>query len=117
MLLNHGAQVNIQDLDGRSALMKATYAQNALRVFLNLKGNSDNSIYYGYIEAVEVLLDHDAMVDLQDSLGNTALIEACYGGHTETVKILLSHNVTIDLQNHDGLSALMITSLLRYSEK
>jgi uncharacterized protein len=37
----------------------------------------------------QLLLDHKASVDAQDSHGNTALLEAAYNGHTDIVQLLL----------------------------
>ena len=36
---------------------------------------------------------------LQDDLGNTALMFACYNGHTEIASVLLDHHASVNKQN------------------
>ncbi len=40
----------------------------------------------------ELLLDHGAQVDIQDSYGWSALMYASREGHTEAAKLLLDHD-------------------------
>ena len=47
------------------------------------------AILNGHTEVVKLLLEKGAQVDIQDSSGWTALMDAGLKGHTEVVKLLL----------------------------
>ena len=68
MLINAGADVNVRDKFGGTALMIAS--QN------------------GHVETVEMLIEKGADVNARDFLGNTALVYATEEGHKEIIKIL-----------------------------
>ena len=59
------------------------------------------------LEMVRELLKRGASVDLQNSLGSTALMDAAYHGHLSTLLVLLQHSASPDLQNMYGSTALM----------
>ena len=61
---------------------------------------------YAQLEMVRELLKRGASVDLQTSLGWTALMNAACGGHLSIVRVLLQHSASIDLQSN-GYTALM----------
>jgi ankyrin repeat protein len=46
----------------------------------------------------QILIDHGAHVNHQDSFGRTALSTACYFEFTTIAKLLLKHQATIDTQ-------------------
>ena len=56
---------------------------------------------------VRELLKRGASVDLQSSLGRTALKEAAYGGHLSVLFVLLQQSASIDEQDHNGGTALI----------
>ncbi len=56
---------------------------------------------------VREFLKRGASVDLQTSLGVTALMDAAYYNHLSIVLVLLQHSANPDLQNIDGATALM----------
>ena len=60
-----------------------------------------------HLEMVRELLKRGASVDLQNSLGYTALIDAACWGHLSVVLVLLKHSANPDLQDIDGVTALM----------
>ena len=73
LLLEYGADPNIQDLeDNESALM--------------------NSAYYNDVEVADLLLQYSANCDLQNRFNETALHIACWRGHLNIVKLLLNYN-------------------------
>jgi ankyrin repeat protein len=95
LLVKAGANVNIQNYFGRTALMVAV--------------NNCNEI------ATELLLSANADVNLQSSYGNTALILAVENGNENIIKRLLIAGANVNLQTKSGWTALMCT--LHYSRK
>ena len=64
----------------------------------------------GHLAMVRELLKRGASVDLQSSLGFTALMNAAGYGHSSIVLILLQHSANIDLQDTTGSTALMVAA-------
>jgi ankyrin repeat protein len=62
----------------------------------------------GYIEIVEMLLHHDAQVNLRSKKGTTALFAASAFGHTQVVTLLLRHGADPSVMTDDGFSAIAI---------
>ena len=60
-----------------------------------------------HLEMVRELLKRGASVDLQNSLGGTALMSAASYDHLSIVLVLLQHSANPDLQDNDGDTALM----------
>jgi ankyrin repeat protein len=52
----------------------------------------------GQIAIVQLLLEHNAGVDLQTNNGRTALMFAARQGHIPIVQLLLEHNADINLK-------------------
>jgi ankyrin repeat protein len=69
LLLERGAQINLQDESGTSSLMLSCLA--------------------GYTRVTKVLLGHGADVNIQNSDGITALMMSCCNGHAETGSMLM----------------------------
>ena len=63
--------------------------------------------YGGQGAIVRMLLQRGASVNLQDSLGLTALMNAAARGHTTTVQVLLDAKADASLQAESGNKALM----------
>ena len=85
LLLEKGADVNVQDEWRSSALHEAIYSQKA--------------------EAVEFLLEHGANVEALVGGGSSALCLACALGASEHVKLLLAHNADVNaVTSHFGSS-------------
>jgi ankyrin repeat protein len=55
--------------------------------------------YGRYDMAKLLLLEHGAKVDLQDSVGWSALMHTVRQGHFDIVKLLLHHGADVDLQS------------------
>ena len=62
---------------------------------------------HGQLEIMRMLLKRGATVDLQGSLGLTALMDAAYYGHLPIVLVLLQQSANPDLQSNNGYTALM----------
>lgn len=96
MLLHAGADKEVRDIEGRTALMR--YAK------------------YGIQDAVEVLADAGAKVNTRDREGNTALILAAgwqvidknvqTDGYAPIVQRLLKQGADVNAKNRAGLTAL-----------
>ena len=82
LLLNAGADVNIQNNTGSTALIYAAYNNN--------------------IEIIKLLLNSDADIDKQNSAGRTALMSAAYNNNREIIELLLDYyadEFTLDYNN------------------
>ena len=62
----------------------------------------------GQLPLVELLLKHDANVNLQDSRGTTALMDAAGTGHAAIVRRLLHAGAQPGARDHDGNTAMKI---------
>ena len=95
LLLEHGADVNLTNNRGRTALMLA--ARNS---------NKDSNV-----ETVKLLLEYGANVNVVNNDRMTALmLAACYSNedsNIETVKLLLEHRANVNLVDNEGWTALM----------
>jgi len=85
LLLDRGADPNVQDRFGRSALMYAS----------------------GHIDIVKLLLDRGINLNIPDISGDTALMHASMDSHIETVKLLLDKGADPNIVANDGHTALM----------
>ena len=135
ILLENGANVNIQNNEGCTALILASRnsridsSEETVRILLkhdanvNIQDNkgwtalmsaSSDSKIESSEETVKILLEHGANVNIQDNKGWTALMLASSYSKTEsseeTVKILLEHGANINLQGKDGCTALIIAA-------
>ncbi|CAG8620517.1 6067_t:CDS:2, partial [Ambispora gerdemannii] len=61
----------------------------------------------GHLDIVKYLIDTaGAMIDIEDSTGETALLKASYIGHTHVVAFLLQSKAKVDQVDNDGWTAL-----------
>ncbi len=67
-LLAFGADVNVKDESGKTALMMAVEG--------------------GYFRTVKILIDNDIQINVRDNDGWTALSIAEYSGHTKIIELL-----------------------------
>ncbi|MGV8827077.1 MAG: ankyrin repeat domain-containing protein [Breznakibacter sp.] len=102
LLLDKGALVDLQDdwieWDGK---LKEIGGNTALMLAIGQAGST-------HTESAKLLLAKGAKMDIQDKLGNTALMDAVH--NTEIAKILIDKGAKIDLQNHGGETALMLAA-------
>lgn len=82
LLLDNGAQIDLQDNDGKSSLIHATCM--------------------GHRDLIAYLIEQDAQVNLQENNGWFPLMHAVKAGDLETVQILIAHGTSIHLKNIDG---------------
>ena len=88
-LLERGAQINIQDVNGTSALML--------------------SCFTGKKEVASILLEHGADVNLQNTFRMTALIMGVYNGHMEIVELLMRYGADVNTMTSNGMTALKLS--------
>lgn len=92
LLLDYGADVNIRNTMGRSALSFATK--------------------YGYKDISELLINNGSNVNVGDKcIDDIPIIEATKNGNLHIVQLLVNHNVDVFRQDSDGKRA------LEYAEK
>ena len=96
LLLETGADKNLQDRDARTALILASE--------------------WGHFEIVRLLLEAGADKNLQDRTGYTALMKASFGGHVDIVRLLLDAGADKNLRDKTGMTAHMLASSRAYVE-
>lgn len=87
LLLESGADVNIQNKYGATALIRASV--------------------WGKTGVVSILLESGADVDIQENDGNTALMSAAYDGQSKIVSLLLESGADVNIQDIDRQTALI----------
>ncbi|XP_060051703.1 ankyrin repeat domain-containing protein 7 isoform X2 [Erinaceus europaeus] len=88
ILLNHGADPNLKDLDGNTALHFAACGQS--------------------VSLVEKLLEHKANLEAQNKDGCTPLLLAVTKSNTEMVEFLLKRGADVNASDKNQRTALMI---------
>jgi ankyrin repeat protein len=124
-LLGQGASVEVQDEQGKTALIAAAYqnnlpiARDLIRVGadVNRQDNTQQSAYListseGYLELLTLTLQAGADVHSTDSYNGTGLIRAADRGHVEIIRELLKTDIRIDHINNLGWTALLESILL-----
>ncbi len=90
LLLDAGADPNIQSKDGRTPLM--------------------SSAYQGYIGIMVALIESGADINIQDKYGRTALMEASFQSQVDIINLLIKLGAHTNIQNVDGETSLIIAS-------
>ncbi|XP_053312157.1 ankyrin repeat domain-containing protein 50-like [Spea bombifrons] len=90
LLLEHGADPELEDKDGVTPLLVAAYE--------------------GQAEVAELLLEAGADPDREGKCRMTPLLAAASGGYSETVRVLLLWGATADATDAEGRSALAMAA-------
>lgn len=91
LLLDRGADVNLEDSEGETALFVA--CEN------------------GRVDVVRLLLDRGADVDRPDSMGTTSLNIACYRGYVDVARMCIEGGADVEKADHDGQAPLYLACL------
>jgi hypothetical protein len=121
LLLEHGADPNIKNENGRTPLHWAAREDHVEVARLLLEHGADPNIqdkdgltplhvaaFYGHVEVVELLLEHGADPNIQDKYGDTLLHWAASKGRVDVVKLLLAHGANPTVKDKDGKTPLDI---------
>jgi TonB family protein len=87
LLVSAGAELNLTDPQGRTALMHG--AEN------------------NYVENLKVLTRAGARLDLQDNSGSTALMLCAEKGLENSVKVLIDAHANVNIRDHEKFTALV----------
>ena len=126
-LIEHGANVDLQDENGNTALHHTLYGSDVSCEILScLTGsgadvNGVNKVKHtplmiaairGHINALTLLIKHGADVDLQDSDGYKALHFAVYGSDisSEMFSCLIGIGADVNARTNNGVTPLMIAA-------
>lgn len=93
----------------RSALVKGdnpdtVNVQNETPLIIATKGE--------YFDIVELLLEYNANINWQDSIGNTAIFYSVDKSAYEMVEFLIENKANPNIQNRNGITALMIAAVI-----
>ena len=95
LLLDHNADMDIQNNDGFTPLLIAAFK--------------------GFNQIVKILLESNVDVDkISNETGAGALHLAVQENHTEIVSLLLDHNADMDIQNNYGYTPLLVAAELGF---
>lgn len=109
-LLDAGANPNLKDNTGATALMRAAGVGMYTIPLWGGKGTN-------YREVCELLTDHGADVNVQDERGTTALMYAAPYRDREVLGCLLEHGADKTVRNADGLYAWTFAALGSYHQR
>ncbi|PTB39045.1 hypothetical protein M441DRAFT_145221 [Trichoderma asperellum CBS 433.97] len=86
-LLNHGANIQATDEDGKTVLSYTLRQQGRLRIF-------------------DLLVSRGANLDVRDNLGRTLLMEAAASGQSLCIELLIQSGLDVNDRDNSGMTAL-----------
>ena len=123
LLVNAGADVNIQNISNHTALHIAAGRGRTEVAKLLVDAGADvnmqdgeraTALHFaarqGHTEVVKLLVNAGADVNMQDGERATALHFAARQGHTEVVKLLVNAGADVNIQDENGVMALYVAA-------
>ncbi|KAA0966347.1 hypothetical protein FQ087_08960 [Sporosarcina sp. ANT_H38] len=130
-LINEGANLDVQDENGRTATMLATYNNDVATAKVLIKAGADvniqddkqnNPFLYagaeGYLDILKLTIDAGADPTITNRYGGTAIIPASEHGYLDVIKELLtSTEIDVNHVNNLGWTALIEAIILNNGNK
>ena len=129
LLIDHGANVNVQDVHGCTPLFNAAYRGNfeIVQILINHKADPNSGKYgtpliiaanWGYTEIVELLIKSGANLNKKEAVElHTALMEAAKNGHKKIVQLLIDAGADVNAEGwNKNHTALKLAEVHGYTE-
>jgi len=138
-LLAIGENVNVSNINGETALMKAAEqgwgdvteyllshkaGVNArdqrgrtalMRTVWRLSSVDNHSLYIRQVQTIQTLLKHRADVNIKSRDGSTVLMVAALSGNLDLVNVFLARHAEVNARDHNGTTALRCAKRQRRS--
>ena len=125
LLLDKGADVNVEPKDTMTPLSLASFGGHAPVVKVLLEHGADPNYQAeagatalivaageNHIDVVKILVNSGANLNIKDyTKGMTALMIAAFNDSKETIEFLLDKGADMNIQNNDGMTAMMLAIL------
>ncbi|KFA79048.1 hypothetical protein S40288_08774 [Stachybotrys chartarum IBT 40288] len=121
LLLDNGANPNVRDKTGKTAVMLASVKGYNLILGLLLDRGAEIdtkndegdtpillTLQRGYLETVKLLIERGADINIKNEMGRTAVMLASVHGYRTIVELLLDRGAEIDAKNKEGDSSLLL---------
>ena len=130
LLLEMGSDINTQDEEGQTALLKATdngHLDVVKRLLdhgadINARNNYHETAFYvaaksGYREIVDLLLEKGFDSETDENFNGSSVYEAADNGSIEGLALLIDIGADMNAPNWDGSTALHISVSMGFDEK
>jgi len=99
--------------DGDAAMLAALLSKGLPGNLRNHKGDTLLMLasYHGHVEAVKVLLEHNADPEIRNDNGQSPIAGAAFKGDLEMVKTLVEGGAQVEGASFDGRTALMMAAM------
>ena len=104
--------------DGDAAMLAALLSKGLPANLRNQKGDTLLMLasYHGHVEAVKVLLEHDADPEIRNDNGQSPIAGAAFKGDLQMVKTLVEGGAQVEGASFDGRTALMMAAMFNRAE-